>query len=73
MKVTTGYGETWLGNIKEQVQRAEEAGMDGVTTGELKHNSVLSLTLAAEHTEKIELSTSVTIAFPRSPMFGPRP
>ena len=68
MKITTGYGETWLGNIKDQVQRAEAAGFDGITTGELKHNSVLALTLAAEHSEKLELATGVTIAFPRSPM-----
>jgi probable F420-dependent oxidoreductase len=67
MKVTTGYGETWLGSIKHQVQAAEAAGFDGITTGELKHNSVLALTLAAEHTEHIELATGVTIAFPRSP------
>jgi probable F420-dependent oxidoreductase len=68
MKVTTGFGETWLGSIKDQVQRAEAAGFDGITTGELKHNSILSLTLAAEHTERMELATGVTIAFPRSPM-----
>ncbi len=67
MKVFTGYGEVWLGDVKEQVQRAEEAGFDGVATGELKHNSILALTLAAEYTERIELATSVTIAFPRSP------
>ena len=68
MKVTTGYGEVWLGDIKDQVQRAEAAGFDGITTGELKHNSILALTLAAEHTERIELATGVTIAFPRSPL-----
>ncbi|MYA20015.1 MAG: TIGR03617 family F420-dependent LLM class oxidoreductase [Chloroflexi bacterium] len=67
MKVFTGYGEVWLGDIKEQVQRAEAAGFDGIATGELKHNSILALTLAAEYSERIELSTSVTIAFPRSP------
>ena len=67
MKVMTGFGETWLGAVPERVRRAEEMGFDGVSTGELKHNSVLSLTLAAEHTERIELSTT-TIAFPRSPM-----
>ena len=68
MKLITGFGETPLGNIKAQVQRAEAAGFDGITTGELKHNSILALTLAAEHSEKLELSTGVTIAFPRSPM-----
>lgn len=67
MKVFTGYGEVWLGDVREQVQRAEAAGFDGVSTGELKHNSILALTLAAEHTERVEIATSVTIAFPRSP------
>ena len=68
MKVETGYGETWLGNIPDRVRRAEEAGFDAITTGELKHNSILALTLAAEHSEQIELCTGVTIAFPRTPM-----
>jgi probable F420-dependent oxidoreductase len=67
MKVTTSFGETWLGAIPERVRRAEAAGFDGISTGELKHNSVLALVMAAEHTERVEIS-SFTIAFPRSPM-----
>jgi len=67
MKVSTGFGERWLGEIGAQARSAEEAGFDVVSTGELKHNSVLSLTIAAEHTERVELS-SMTMAFPRSPM-----
>jgi probable F420-dependent oxidoreductase len=67
VKVGTGFGETWLAAIPERVRAAEAAGFDVISTGELKHNSVLSLTLAAEHTERVELS-SITIAFPRSPM-----
>ena len=54
MKVETGYGETWLGNVPDRVRAAEEAGFDAITTGELKHNSVLSLTLAAEHTDSFQ-------------------
>lgn len=68
MKVETGYGETWLGNVPDRVRAAEEAGFDAITTGELKHNSILALTLAAEHSENLELCTGVTIAFPRTPM-----
>ncbi len=68
MKVETGYGETWLGNVADRVRAAEEAGFDAITTGELKHNSILALTLAAEHSERLELCTGVTIAFPRTPM-----
>lgn len=68
MKIETGYGETWLGEVPDRARRAEAAGFDSISTGELRHNSVLSLTLAAEHTERVELCTGVTIAFPRSPM-----
>jgi probable F420-dependent oxidoreductase len=68
MKVGTGFGETWLGNVPDQVRRAEAAGFDSVSTPEMKHNSILALTIAAEHTERMELCTGVTIAFPRSPM-----
>ena len=67
MKVETGFGETWLGSIPEQVQRAEAAGFDAITTSESRHHSLLSLALAAEHTQHVELCSSVTIAFPRSP------
>ncbi len=68
MKVETGFGETWLGEIPAQVRQAEAAGFDSITTGEVKHHSLLSLTLAAEHSERLELCTGVTIVFPRSPM-----
>ena len=67
MKVSTGFGERWLGQIGEQARRAEDAGFDVISTGELKHNSILALTIAAEHTERVEIS-SMTMAFPRSPM-----
>lgn len=51
------------------IARAAEAlGFAGLWTPETKHNSFLPLTLAAEHTERIELGTAVSIAFPRSPM-----
>jgi len=67
MKVSTGFGERWLGQIGAQAKAAEDAGFDVISTGELKHNSVLALTIAAEHTERVEIS-SMTMAFPRSPM-----
>lgn len=68
MKIETGFGETWLGEVPDRVRQAEAAGFDSISTPEMRHNSILSLTLAAEHTEHIELCTGVTIAFPRSPM-----
>jgi probable F420-dependent oxidoreductase len=67
MKLTTGVGG-WPGRAPEAARRAEEAGYDIVTCGELAHDSMLTMALAATTTERVELQTSVTIAFPRSPM-----
>jgi len=67
MKLVSGVGG-WPGRAPEQARRAEEAGYDVVTCGELAHDSMLTMALAATTTERIELQTSVTIAFPRSPM-----
>jgi probable F420-dependent oxidoreductase len=49
-------------------QAAEDVGFDTLWTSETRHNSFLPLAIAAEHTERIRLGTSVAIAFPRSPM-----
>ncbi|HJP41352.1 MAG TPA: LLM class flavin-dependent oxidoreductase, partial [Dehalococcoidia bacterium] len=68
MKVVGGYGETSLSNIPEQAKFAESMGVDAITTGEVKRHSLLSMTLAVEHTENVEICTGVTIVFPRSPM-----
>jgi probable F420-dependent oxidoreductase len=67
MKLTTGVGG-WPKQAPEAARRAEEAGYDIVTCGELAHDSMLTMALAATTTERVELQTSVTIAFPRSPM-----
>ena len=67
MKVITGAGG-WPSAIAEQARAAEADGFDVLTCGELAHDSVLTMTVAATATERIGLQTSVTIAFPRSPM-----
>ncbi|NJN51208.1 MAG: TIGR03617 family F420-dependent LLM class oxidoreductase [Gammaproteobacteria bacterium] len=67
MKIGTGVGG-WLTGIADGARAAESNGFDFVTCGELAHDSVLTMTVAAGATEHIELDTSVTIAFPRSPM-----
>ena len=67
MKVITGVGG-WPAEIPEQARAAEAAGFDCITCGELAHDSLLIMTMAATATERIGLQTSVTIAFPRSPM-----
>jgi probable F420-dependent oxidoreductase len=67
MKLVTGIGG-WPETAGEQAQAAEAEGYDMVACGELAHDSILTMTLAASATKKIEAMTSVTIAFPRSPM-----
>lgn len=46
----------------------EAAGYDGVMTMENAHHPFLPLAVAAVETRRVELSTAVAIAFPRSPM-----
>ncbi len=54
--------------VPELVRRAEEVGYDAVTSSETNHDPFLPLVLAAEHSKRLLLGTSVAIAFPRSPM-----
>ena len=67
MKLVTGVGG-WPKRAPEAARRAEEQGYDIVTCGELAHDTMITMALAATTTERVELQTSVTIAFPRSPM-----
>lgn len=67
MKLVTGVGG-WPRQVPEAARRAESEGYDVLTCGELAHDSMLIMTLAATATSRAELQTSVTIAFPRSPM-----
>jgi probable F420-dependent oxidoreductase len=52
----------------DEARRAERDGYDGVWAAESGHDPLLALTIAAEHTERIEIGTSIVVAFGRSPM-----
>jgi len=67
MKVDTGISHQ-LEKISAQVQAAESMGYDGVRTAEMNHDPFFPLLLAAEHSDKLELATSIAVAFARSPM-----
>ena len=67
MKVDTGISHK-LATIPESVRKIEAAGYDGVRTAEMNHDPFFPLLLAAEHSEKLELATSIAVAFARSPM-----
>ena len=67
MKVDGGIG-TDLHKAGAQAKEAEAAGYSGVGTAETSHDPFFPLLLAAEHTETIELGTSIAVAFARNPM-----
>ena len=67
-KVETGLYSARLEETAGFAKRAEEQGYDGINAAETAHDSFLPLVIAAEHTERIGIGTSVAIAFPRSPM-----
>ena len=47
---------------------ADETGFDGIWTFETAHEPFLPLVLAAEHSRRLSVGTSIAVAFPRSPM-----
>jgi probable F420-dependent oxidoreductase len=67
MKVDGGIGAD-LATAPAGARRIEQLGYDGAWTAETNHDPFLPLALAAEHTERIELGTSITVAFARNPM-----
>ncbi len=67
MKIDAGL----MGSLEEVPERAaalEAEGYDGLVTAEMSSDPFFPLLLAAEHTERIELMTSIAVAFARSPM-----
>jgi probable F420-dependent oxidoreductase len=67
MKVDAGIGHQ-LEKIPQAVREAEAAGYDGVRTAEMNHDPFFPLVLAAEHSQRLDISTSIAVAFARSPM-----
>ena len=57
-----------LYSIGDQAKGIEADGLDGLVATEVISDPFLPLTIAAEHTERVELMTSITVAFARSPM-----
>jgi len=57
-----------LDTVADNAKRLEALGYDGLRLAETNHDPFLPLTLAAEHTTRIELVTSVAVAFARNPM-----
>ncbi|MGH8992246.1 MAG: LLM class F420-dependent oxidoreductase [Acidimicrobiia bacterium] len=68
MKVDGIMMAVGLGSVGGRARAMEEMGYDGLITAETQHNPFFPLTLAAEHTERLELATGIAVAFARSPM-----
>lgn len=69
MKIDSGLmGVADLAKVPARAKELEAQGYDGMVTAEIANDPFLPLALAAEHTERIELMTSIAVAFARNPM-----
>src|SRR4249920_1659395 len=68
MKIDGGLMGTDLETLAATARELEAVGYDGVQSAETSHDPFLPLLVAAEHTDQLELSTSIAVAFARSPM-----
>lgn len=57
-----------LPGVVARARELERMGFDAALSAEVSNDPFLPLTLAAEHTERLQLMTSVAVAFARSPM-----
>ena len=69
MKIDSGLlGISDLSKIGAAARELEAQGFDALVTAEVDSDPFLPLVLAAEHTQRIELMTSIAVAFARNPM-----
>ncbi|MEM7003460.1 MAG: TIGR03617 family F420-dependent LLM class oxidoreductase [Pseudomonadota bacterium] len=67
MKVDGGVGSD-LATVGAQAQELEEMGYAGIMTAETSHDPFFPLLVAAQNTNRVELMTSIAVAFARTPM-----
>ncbi len=67
MKIDAGVPDT-LADVPEQAAKLERLGYDGLACAETSHDPFMPLALAAEHTSRVELMTSIAVGFARNPM-----
>lgn len=67
MKIDGGLAGD-LNSVAKSVQKLEEAGYDGALSFETGHDPFFPLIIAAQNSERIELMTSIAVAFSRTPM-----
>jgi probable F420-dependent oxidoreductase len=57
-----------MAEVPARIRALEATGYDGAVAAEISGDPFLPLVLAAEHSERIELLTSIAVAFARNPM-----
>jgi len=67
MRIDAGLGGQ-LDHAASRARDLETLGYDGAFTTETSYDPFLPLVVAAEHTDRIELGTSIAVAFARTPM-----
>lgn len=67
MKFDVSFLQPKLEHMPAHAAAAEALGFDGFWVAETNSDPFLNLTLAAEHSERLELGTAIAVAFPRSP------
>ncbi len=67
MKIDVGLLVHDLNQMPVLAKFADQSGFDGIWTFETAHDPFLPLVLAAEHSRRLSLGTSIAVAFPRSP------
>ena len=68
MRISTGLSGRSYAEITESARQAERIGYDIISSSETNHNPFFPLVIASEHTSRVELRTSIALAFSRSPM-----
>jgi probable F420-dependent oxidoreductase len=68
MKIDAGLIASDLAAVPARAKQLEAQGYDGCVSAEISSDPFFPLLLAAEHTQRLELMTSIAVAFARSPM-----
>jgi probable F420-dependent oxidoreductase len=68
MKFDALLPPTAPGEVPRLAEAAEDMGFDGLWVGETSHDSLVASTLAAEHTDRLDVGTAISLAFSKSPM-----
>ncbi|MFQ5416047.1 MAG: LLM class F420-dependent oxidoreductase [Myxococcota bacterium] len=68
MKIDAGLLTGSLSEVPQKAKDLESQGFDGLVTAELAGDPFFPLVLAAEHSERVQLMTSIAVAFARNPM-----